>query len=166
MILALIIFTLLALTFNQKGNSDLETRLYHEAVVTVTEMGDALINEISDLAFDEILLSEKIKDKIKLTTAAKLGPEGAEHNKKTFNDVDDYNGFELVEILEKLDTCRIEVTVNYIDLDNPDVKKIVPTWYKKVTVVIYNRKYLRKGDAEDPDLYEEVPVKLYYIKSY
>ena len=152
-ILALTIFTLLALSFNQKGNSDLESRLYHEAVVTATELGDALISKIGNLSYDEQTLPEKIKDKIKLTTAGNLGPDGVENKFPDFDDVDDFNGWVRLDTLNKLGVCTTTVTVEYIDIDYPDVVVTTQQWYKRITVEITNS-------------YLNDPVKLYFITSY
>ena len=152
-ILALTIFTLLALSFNQKGNSDLESRLYHEAVVTATELGDALISKIGNLSYDEQTLPEKIKDKIKLTTAGNLGPDAAESNFLIFDDVDDYNGWVKYDNLNKIGVCTTTVSVNYINIDYPDVVVTTQEWYKRITVEITN-------------YYLKDPVKLYFITSY
>lgn len=152
-ILALIIFTLLALSFNQKGNSDLDSRLYHEAVVSVTELGDAFINEISNMAFDEKTLPEKIKEKIKLTTAGNLGPDAGENHFLIFDDVDDWNGYTKYDTLNRLGVCTTLVSVDYIDLANPDVIVTTQQWYKRITIEIDN-------------FYLTDPVKLYFITSY
>ena len=154
LILALLIFTLLALSFNQKGNSDLDSRLYHEAVVTATELGDALISKIGNLSYDELTLPEKIKDKIKLTTSGNLGPDGAENHFLVFDDVDDYNDWIKYDTLNKIGVCTTTVSVDYIDVDYPDVVVTTQQWYKRITVEITNEDYLKD------------PVKLYFITSY
>jgi len=165
MILALIIFTLLALSFNQKGNSDLESRLYHEAVVAVTELGDSFINEMSKKPFDAQTVTETVSDPIELTPASSLGPSAAEKagGIKTFNDLDDYNNYKGKVNLKKFGECEVEIEVYYINIDNPDVKVTYPTWYKRVDIEI-------KTIVQDKEKYDwtyvKDPVKLYYIASY
>ena len=98
-ILALVLFTTLALVFNQKENNDLEFRLYHEAVVAAAELGDSFLSELSKMPFDENTISSTVDTSTALTLAYSLGPESGETNVLQFDDMDDYNRYVRIDSL-------------------------------------------------------------------
>ena len=164
LVLALVIFTMLALSFNQKGRSDLDTRLYHEAVAAATEMGDELLNEASTKAFDAFTVTGTVEDPTELTPPNSLGPSATEAAKgrKFFNDVDDYNGYKSIDSLGILGVCTTDVWVAYVNMDISVSKDesmyhlTNQTWYKKIVVEI----------SSDSSQYLKDPIRLKYITSY
>jgi len=165
---ALVIFTMLAVMFNQKENLDLDSRLYHEAVGAASEIGNALLNQLSKLPFDEHTVSESIEITAELTSKDILGPETGELNISQFDDIDDYNYFDgspgpyggsdslfICDTLKTLGIFKTKVKVHYIQKESPDVVS-GKEWHKIIHLEIKNNKYIPK----------KTPIKLFLIMSY
>ena len=157
---ALLIFTMLAVVFNQKENYDLESRLYHEAVGEASELGNSLLVELSKMPFDENTISDNVETTASLTSSVALGPETDENDVSEFDDVDDYNYFDghdveffIKDNLNKLGVFSTTVTVNYIEKDTPGIVSTTRQFYKIINIEITN-------------LYLDDPVKLFFITSY
>ena len=157
---ALVIFTMLAVVFNQKENFDLESRLYHEAVGEASELGNAVLMMLSKMPFDESTISNKVETTIELTASNSLGPETGENNVSMFDDVDDYNYFDghlpsyyIKDTLNKLGVFSTKVSVNYIKKDTPHIVSTTQQFYKIISIEVSNA-------------YLVDPIKLFFITSY
>ena len=157
---SLVIFTMLAVVFNQKENYDLESRLYHEAVGEASELGNSLLIKLSKLPFDENTVSGSVESTLDLTATFSLGPETGENDVTLFDDVDDYNYFDghtteyfIKDNLNKLGVFSTTVNVNYIEKDTPGIVSTTRQFYKIINIEITN-------------LYLNDPVKLFFITSY
>ncbi len=152
-ILALVLFTTLALVFNQKENNDLEFRLYHEAVVAAAELGDSFLSELSKMPFDENTISSTVDTSSALTLAYSLGPESGETNVLQFDDMDDYNRYVRIDSLNKLGEFSTTVSVYYVNIAYPNVLSSSKQFYKRI-------------DIEIDNYYLTDPVNLFYISAY
>lgn len=152
-ILALVLFTILALGFNQKGNNDLEFRLYHEAVVASAEFGDSFLNELSKVPFDENTVAGLVDTTAALTSSFDLGKDTDEVDVSDFDDIDDYNEYVKTDSLNKLGVFSLVVSVYYVNLAYPDVVSSTKQFHKRIDLTIYND-------------YLTDPVSLYLITAY
>ena len=170
---ALVIFTMLAVVFNQKENFDLESRLYHESIGVASELGNALLIKLSKMPFDENTISEKVETTVALTASASLGPESGEDVVSKFDDVDDYNYFKggvsggkpvfyIQDTLAKLGVFYTKVSVNYIKKDTPNIVSNTPQFYKIINIEV-NNDYLNPGRN---GTFGKAPLKLFFITSY
>ncbi len=170
---ALVIFTMLAVVFNQKENFDLESRLEHEAVGVASELGNALLIKLSKMPFDENTVSEIVDLTVALTAANSLGPESGEDVVSKFDDIDDYNYFKggvsggepvfyIQDTLNKLGVFYTKVRVNYIKKDTPDIVSTTPQFYKIINIEV-NNDYL---NIEENGQFLREPLKLFFIASY
>lgn len=150
---AIVIFTSLALIFNQKQNIDLDTGFYHEAVIVSAELGDSFLNELTRKAFDENTVSGSIDTVTSLTLAYSLGADAGEADVSHYDDIDDYDGYTKTDSLNKLGVFTTTVEVYYIDEANPDTKSST-------------RKFLKRIDIEVTNYYLSNSIKLFYLASY
>ncbi len=150
---SIVIFTILSLSFNQKQNIDLDTTLYHEAVIVSAELGDSFLNELTRIAFDENTVSASIDTLTSLTLASALGPESDETNASKYDDIDDYDGYTKTDSLNKLGIFTTDIDVYYVDESSPDTKSS-------------SRKFLKRIDIEITNAYLTNPIKLFYLASY
>lgn len=102
--------------------------------ILATSIATSQIEEISRLAFDECTDSNSTNNLADLTPAASLGPEAGE-TYPYYDDIDDYNGF------TKTDTSmtavfNIACKVEYVSSASPDAASAVPTWNKKITIMV------------------------------
>jgi len=156
---ALVLFTTLALIFNQKSNIDLETRLYHEAVVAAAELGDSFLNELYRLDFDETTVGSVVDTVTSLTVYNLLGPESGEDSLSHYDDIDDFDGYTKRDTLNILGEFITTVSVYYVDIDYPDTKSTSRHFYKRIDIEIDN-------DYLSDSLSLREPIKLFYITSY
>ncbi len=157
---ALVIFTMLAVVFNQKENYDLESRLFHEAVGASSELGSALLTHLNKLPFDEATISATVEFPDELTNPASLKPETGELYVSQFDDLDDYNYFDgrddehyIYDTLKTLGIFATTIKINYIQKDTPQTVSSNETWYKIINIEITN-------------MYLSSPIKLFLITSY
>jgi hypothetical protein len=150
---ALLIFTILAITFNQKNNISLDTDLDQEATITAIELGDAFLEEINRKAFDDNTVSNTVDTVTSLTPSTSLETETGEISKVDFDDIDDFNGYIQKDTLNNLGVFLITVDVYYVDSDYPDIRSSIRTFTKRIDVEISNE-YMRKK------------VKLSYLAAY
>ena len=150
---AMVLFTTIALSFYQKQNMDLENKLYLEAIVVASELGDSFLNDITKKAFDENTISNRIDAASSLTGALSLGPETGETNIDLFDDIDDYNGYTKIDSLYKLEEFSTLANIYYVDESSPDTISNFKQYFKRIDLTISN-------------LYLTDPIKLSFIVAY
>ncbi|MFH1142915.1 MAG: hypothetical protein V1774_00040 [Candidatus Eisenbacteria bacterium] len=134
---ATMIVALLAGGTASSGHLILSTLREGDRAWTVTELGTALLSEISSLPFDDPQLG-----------AGTPGPETGEWSpggsRALFDDVDDYTVWTLGNALQSKDGTPIQapgyaraVTIDYVDGDDFESISAAPTDYKRIAVSVY-----------------------------
>ena len=162
--IGLIIFTMLVLNFFSHNSTQTTHSLYSQAVITGTEIGHSLLEEMSTNDFDEAVigLTAALPSPALLTSKVNFGPDGIENknDRTTFDDFDDYHGYLFADSTEALGVFFVKVSVDYVSSSNPEIVSTSNTWYKRASLLITNE-YLRDEGASIPDT-----IKLFLINTY
>jgi hypothetical protein len=153
----LVLLSFAVLTFyTSEGNTTTMT-IYNEALITAAGIGQTVIEEMSTMALDENTIDNVVDSPDSLTPFVNFGPDELPDKSKetieTFDDIDDFNGYQRKDSLFRMGNFEVKVNVNYVKYEEPDSVVNVRTFYKKAEVLIYN--------AFLPDT-----LQLYYTVSY
>lgn len=129
-------FTILTMNRSQSYQSTLE--LNNEGIITATGIGQSLLEEIQLKSFDEKTISKVVTDVDSLTSYLSLKPESGENSQYLYDDIDDYNGYEHVDSLQRLGVFTTLVNVYYVETMNPDEKVNNRTFSKRIDISISN----------------------------
>lgn len=132
----LILFSLLTLTFQKSANEALATNFENEAMVTGEAIGQSILETVQLKAFDEKTVSAAVEKASDLSTT--LGKESGENAETSFDDIDDYDGYNNTISLTRLGNFDVAVAVYYINQATPDSLVTTPTFSKRIDVTITN----------------------------
>ncbi len=132
---ALLLFALISLRFNSTllENSTVETE--NKVYLTAFSLADDLIEEIKQKAFDAATVKFPTTNPEDLTSAYSLGP-GSWEVYPNYNDIDDFNGYIRPVTAPHAENYSVICEVCYVDADNPDLKVMTQTFYKRIRVTI------------------------------
>lgn len=147
----LLLFSFLALTFQNSANETLTTNFENEALVTGEAIGQSILETVQLKAFDEKTVSVSVDKASDLST--NLGKESGESAETSFDDIDDYDGYKNTISLTRLGNFEVAVDIYYINQAKPDTSVTSPTFSKRIDITITNS-YLTN------------PLKLSSIASY
>ena len=136
-ILVLGAFTLLifmTMTVNQAIGNRIGSTYQAEAIIAATTLGQSMINEISQKAFDDSVLTRTVDQVSQLTEVASLGKDGGE-TYATFDDVDDFKNYTRTDSIPN-GYFTTSVDVVYVSPSALSGTSNVPTFYKKITVTV------------------------------
>ncbi len=105
--------------------------------ILAVSLATSLIEEASKKAFDANTVSDEVSD-YNLLTSYPLGRGSGEleDSSITFNDFDDYEGYDYHYDYLPLAKYHLTCTVYYIDAPNPQVKVGQKTWHKKMDITV------------------------------
>lgn len=146
---AMLLLSFLILRFNSIQLTSAETAYNSKFGIVATSLANSLIEEAKDKVFDEV-----VYDTTKTITSASdfstvLKAEAGEVY-PNFDDFDDYNGsagngFFYLDTLslknpQTGEATRFEIRskVEYVSDANPDIKSIIKTYHKKLSVSVYS----------------------------
>ena len=142
---AMILLSILILRINNTFLTTSTTFMDSKFEIMATSIATSEIEEISKLAFDQntvldstVVPATSLTD---LTIPSALGTDSGENpnDPKTFNDIDDYNGYTTTingDSALPSANFNIRCTVNYITDTNPNVVSSSATWNKRITVYV------------------------------
>lgn len=156
---ALVLLSILILNVNRTWSGAEEIKTSAEFLLTATNVGQGLIDEISIKAFDQVIsIDPNVTDVASLTPPNSLGPDAGETNRNLYNDVDDYHNQTFTVSTPRLGDFNITISVFYVN-QNTMAASNVRTWTKKIQATIVA-----------PNLFDEnmnpYTLKLFYYKSY
>lgn len=128
----------LSLNFHRAQNIQLSTSITNEALISASGIGQSLLEEMHNLAFDEFTVAGTTEEVDSLTSAVSLGSDTGESNKYLYDDIDDYDGYSVTETLTRLGDFNSSVDVYYVTSANPDTKTFTKTFLKKIDVRVFN----------------------------
>ncbi|OIP56059.1 MAG: hypothetical protein AUK34_12030 [Ignavibacteria bacterium CG2_30_36_16] len=134
-IAALVFLSLASLQFNRTALHTQTAEIENKVYLTAFSLADDMIEEIKVKGFDETTVPFPTNITTNLTSLANLGPDAGE-TYGSYDDVDDYNGYEKLISAPHAEDYFISVTVKYVDGDDPDTFSTVQTFYKKVLVTV------------------------------
>ena len=137
-----------------------------EFIITATSLGQSVIEEAKNKAFDEKTLSDTVT--VVGSLSSTLGREGSEsasvplpdnllnntfRSAVFYDDIDDYNGYKRIVNTPLSGNDTINVQVAYVNQSSPYAVNANRTWCKKMTVTVTSA-------------FISIPVVLTYIFSY
>jgi len=134
---ALMLLSFISLSFNstilQTSTVEIENKVY----LTAFSLGDDLIEEIKQKAFDERTLEFQAINENQLSP--QCGPETGEVW-PYFDDMDDYHNYSKPVSLPHVEDYTVTASVNYVNSLGQNIS--VQSYFKKVTITV-SSKYLR-----------------------
>jgi hypothetical protein len=150
-IAALVLLTTFILSSNKIIVQNKKLDYESEYIITAIGLGQSIIDEAKEKAFDEIAVSGSAVTIAKLTACSNLGAESGEiitslPDKTTgsinyqsfskFDDIDDYNNYTRIVTTPRAGNYTIKAQVKYVDQMNPESIASTPTFSKKMTVMV------------------------------
>jgi hypothetical protein len=132
------LLSLLVINVNKATSNRITTIYSNEAVIEATAIAEGIFEDIQTKSFDEQTISEAITDSSLLTASGSLGPESGENSVLKFDDVDDYNKYNITNTINLMGNFDVNVSVNYVDQADLSQKSSNPTFLKRVTVTVDN----------------------------
>lgn len=165
-VMAVFILSTVILTSNRSYTGNTGTIISTKLNMIATSLATSRIQKASRLAFDNNTraLNDTLLDQSPVTTTgglsqSPLGPEGGESNgtDQLFNDVDDYNGFTVVEGTPSGDSFTVSSNVSYVSQNTPfDATVTGPTWFKRMDVVVTPKVNPTPGETVYPIRMQQV----------
>jgi hypothetical protein len=131
---ALFILTLLILLFYQSSAEQTSVSVETEAVLAGSGIAQSLIAEIQKRSFDENTLTKTTYYLDSLTAVDSLGPDAGEYFITQFDDIDDFNNYQVTDESTRLGQYRLKVNVGYVDNLTPDTLTLNRTFNKRISV--------------------------------
>ena len=149
--------SLLTLSINATIINTLSLTAESEMILNAHAFGQSMLDEIMTKHFDQKTITKPIYNYADLT--ANLGTDGGEHitwidttyfSRTKFNDVDDYHKYRR-KVKNALGwTFNLIDSVHYVreHRDSVDVVSTTQTFYKRVSVYVYNDMLPKKANGE------------------
>ena len=132
---AMALLALISLRFNATLLENRTTEIENKVYLTAFSLADDLIEEIKQKAFDEKTVEWKAIPPEQLSPANAFGPvDLGESNVTTFDDIDDYHGYQKSVSLPHVENYSVMSTVDYVSATDPDVTSSAQTYFKRITV--------------------------------
>lgn len=135
---ALMILGLISLRFNSSVLDNMTVEIENKVYLTGFSLADNLIEEIKQKAFDENTIDFQAIPLYKLTAPGSLKMEGEVY--PYFDDIDDYNNYEVDVSLPHAEGYKVTCTVNYCTSSGQTIN--TQSYYKLIVVTVES-KYLR-----------------------
>ncbi len=132
---AMIFLSMLIINVHSSTTDKLIILYSNEAVIEATAIAQALFEEIQTKAFDAKTVNMAAKERNLLTPVYGLGPG---YGEVLFNDIDDYNGYEVTETANVMGEFDLAVWVSYVDETWPYHASSSRTYIKRVVISISN----------------------------
>lgn len=132
---AIALLALVSLRFNSTVLETRTTEVENKVYLTAFSLADDLIEEIKQKAFDEQTVEWKAIPADQLSPSVTFGPQDAgESDVTTFDDIDDYHGYQKAISLPHVENYNVTSTVDYVSATDPDVTSSNQTYFKRITV--------------------------------
>jgi len=145
---AIALFALISMRFNanvlENKNVEVENKIY----LTAFSLADDVLEEIKQRAFDEQTVVFRSINPEELTPLNQFAPSfrdpGETSNPSTWDDIDDYNGYNRNISVPHAEGFQVSSTVTYVAANNPDMNSLTQTFFKRVQVRVTSP-YLRNA---------------------
>ncbi len=132
---AIALLALISLRFNTTLLENRTTEIENKVYLTAFSLADDLIEEIKQKAFDEETVEWKAIPADQLSPYSSFGSfDPGESTVNTFDDIDDYHGFQKAVSLPHVENYSVMSTVDYVSASDPDVTSSSQTYFKRITV--------------------------------
>jgi hypothetical protein len=171
---AFAMMSVLSLNLNRMMFSSMLLGLEMEAMTNAISVGQSMLDEILSKSFDERTANneERLYDPSQATPQELFGPDGSEEeisgidtlnlSKTRFDDVDDYHLYRRQVWDQRLGWFFVIDSVHYVHEDLPDVRTSSQTFYKSITVAVWNSQLPKVSESSS----EVQPIVLRDIAVY
>jgi hypothetical protein len=128
------LFALVTINFNSTVVHNISIEVENKAYLDAFSLADDMIEEIKQKAFDEIVVDSFYT--IYESDLSTIGKDGGESLRKSFDDIDDYNGFIDSVGLPYVEEFKRTITVSYADPVNFNGNYGSKSFYKRVDVKV------------------------------
>jgi len=149
-IAALFLLSLLSVRFNSSVLENMSVEVENKVYLTAFSLGDDLIEEIKQKAFDNETVVFRSINPEELTPRNLFGPDAGENFVTDFNDIDDYHGYSRPVSLPHAEGYLVICNVDYVNSNNHDLVSLAQTFYKRIEVTVSSN-------------YMRMPVKLSFV---
>jgi hypothetical protein len=149
---AIWLFALISINFNSSVVHNISIEVENKSYLDAFSLADDMIEEIKQKAFDEIVVDSFYT--IYPSDLSNIGKDTGESLRKSFDDIDDYNGLIDTVGLPYVENFKRTVKVSYADPVNFNADYGSKSFYKRVDVKV-----------ESLNNYLSSPVNLSFIFS-
>lgn len=135
---AVMILTQMAIRINASIIQTQETMQNSKFGLVAVSLATSIIEEATKTAFDENTIGDMLITPKGLTSVGSFGPDAGEKSPPTFDDFDDWHGYETTTTDPTLMSAqfKIKCKVEYVNPDKPDQSTSSNTFHKKLTVYV------------------------------
>lgn len=133
---AIILFALVCLRFNTTVLQNVILEVENKVYLTAFSLGDDLLEEIKQKAFDEETVIFQSINPEELTLALDLGTDGTENIASEFDDIDDYKGYVKPVDLPHAEGFLVTSDIYYVQDDDFDQISTTQTFFKRADVTV------------------------------
>lgn len=133
---ALFVLTILLLLVYRSTGQRSTSNYENEAIITGTSIGQSVLADIQNKAFDENTIAAEAKSTADLS--ATPGPDSGELTVSQFDDIDDFQNYTTSDSLDRMGRFNIKVEVYYVQKMSPEIKSFVRTFSKRIDVKVTN----------------------------
>ena len=134
----ILFFTNLILTYNRTALTQASVIYENEAFIYGENLGQSIFEEIETRYFDENTITDVVTDPNDLTDSNSLTSDDGEYSMTEFDDIDDFNGFILLDSLSGHGSYNCSAVVYYVNPDDPETKTKNAFFSKRVDLVVTN----------------------------
>jgi len=134
---AMIFLSAMVLRVNSISLQNTTTMYNTKFDILALSIGNTMLEEISNKAFDENSINNTLTNESSLTSNGNLGPDGETHSQ--FDDIDDYNGYTYSDSTMPSAIYDVACSVGYVNNTNPDIIISNKSWTKKITVKVSSK---------------------------
>jgi hypothetical protein len=135
---ALLLLSAVMLRVNSNNFSTESVRDEARFGVIATSIATSIIEQAKGLAFDANTDTNSVTSLSELTSVFNLGVDAGENSAdiKTFNDFDDFDGYNELDSTTQSAIFEVSSSVDYISKADLMGISSVPTWHKKISVTV------------------------------
>ena len=133
---ALLFLTILILLFYQASTEQTSVSVENEAILAGSGIAQSLMAEIQKRSYDENTVTKYTDSIDSLTLPSSLGTDAGEVFLTQFDDVDDFNNYNIVDLSTRLGDYSLSVSVDYVGIMNPNNISFTRTFCKRIEVSV------------------------------
>ncbi len=145
---ALMLLSVVILKVNTGNLNTNEILVDNKVEILATSVANSVIEEAFTKNFDEYNVKNPAELLSNLTLVNKLGKDKDEVY-PYFDDMDDYNGLDIIKNIPDADDYEVKCAVCYINPGNPNIPSHIRTWYKKITVKVTSEGMKNRNGIQD-----------------
>ncbi|MBS4033087.1 MAG: hypothetical protein KGZ85_01365 [Ignavibacterium sp.] len=134
------LFSLISLRFNSSVLQNMTLEVENKVYLTAFSLADDMIEEIKQKAFDHETVIFRSINPEELSPNANFGggkdPGESANDPSTWNDIDDFHGYNKPVSLPHAEGYNVSVIVNYVLANNQNFVSSQPTFFKRVQVTV------------------------------